>query len=78
LCIKYSPQVISQQQNGRNFQLVNMPKVVKAPKRPQQELAWGLELQLHWEKVGHSLNQLDNNNIFMKIQKVLKYVHMVD
>jgi len=51
-----------------------MPKVVKAPKRPQQEPAWGLELQLHWENVGHSLNQLDNNNIFMKIQKVMKYV----
>jgi len=44
-----------------------MPKVVKAPKRPQQELAWGLELQLHWEKVGHLLNQLDINNIFIKI-----------
>jgi len=51
-----------------------MPKVVKAPKRPQQKLAWGLELQLHWEKVGHSLNYLDIYNIFLQIQKFLKYV----
>jgi len=54
LCIKYSPQVISQQQNGHpNFQLVNMPEVVKAPKRPQPKtrLPSGLKLQLHRKKI---------------------------